>query len=181
VSFLWDLPWGGRTGAIGKVLSGWSLSGLGTIQDGLPMTMMDQKGGTIFGLAGQSRAQLCSGVTRSDLTTSGGIGSRLNQYFNTSAFCPVSVIGDGTGWGSSGVGILLGPGQANWDIGLIKTTVVGGFTDNAALQFKAEFFNAFNHTQFNNPGTTLNTASFGLLTSTSVNPRLIQLALKYVF
>jgi hypothetical protein len=181
VSFLWDLPWGRRRGVIGKILSGWSLSGLGTIQGGLPMTILDQKGGSIFGLAGQSRAQLCPGVTNSGLTTSGGIGTRLNDYFTSSAFCPVPAIGNGTGWGNSGVGILLGPGQANWDVALIKTTVVGGFTDTAAVQLRAEFFNAFNHPQFNNPGTALNTASFGLITSTSVNPRLIQFALKYVF
>jgi hypothetical protein len=44
-----------------------------------------------------------------------------------------------------------------------------------------EFFNAFNHPQFNNPGTSFTSATFGAITSTSVNPRLIQMALKYTF
>jgi len=98
------------------------------------------------------------------------------------------VIGDGTGFGNSGTGIILGPGQFNWDISALKTTRI---TERQTLQFRAEFFNSFNHPQFNNPnnsgGFQSNTipdrssATFGQITTTSVNPRIIQLALKYMF
>jgi len=65
---------------------------------------------------------------------------------------------------------------------LTKLTTVGGIRENATLQFRAEFFNTFNHPQFSNPILTLNTAStFGTLPSASVNQRLMQLALKYSF
>jgi hypothetical protein len=65
---------------------------------------------------------------------------------------------------------------------LVKTTRVGGIREDATLQFRTEFFNAFNHTQFSNPAVTdVSKGTFGQITSTSVNPRLIQFALKYLF
>ena len=79
--------------------------------------------------------------------------------------------------------MILGPGQFNFDTTLGKTTRVGGIHEDAMLQFRAEFFNLFNHPQFNIPAG-LNfgaPGNFGQITSTSVNPRLVQLALKYVF
>ena len=63
----------------------------------------------------------------------------------------------------------------------MKNTRVGGIHENATLQIRAEFFNAFNHPQFNNPVTSITLPTFGQITSTSVNPRLIQFAMKYVF
>ncbi len=92
------------------------------------------------------------------------------------------MIGNGTGWGNGGYGILLGPGQFNFDATIQKTTRVGGIHEDANLTFRTEFFNIFNHPQFNNPASVdVSKSTFGQITSTSVNPRLIQFALKYVF
>jgi hypothetical protein len=108
-------------------------------------------------------------------------------WFNKAAFCPVPVSpyasdGKATGYGDSSLGILLGPGQFNWDASLTKTTRVGGLREDATLQFRTEFFNTFNHPQFNNPAVVDDSkGTFGTITSTSVNPRLIQFALKYIF
>lgn len=138
-----------------------------------------------FGAFNVGRAQLCPGATYDNLTTSGGIESRLgggsggSGYFNNSKVCAPPAIGNGTGYGNTGVGILLGPGQFNWDFSLVKVTKI---TERQTLQFRTEFFNTFNHPQFNNPGTAISTlATFGVITSTSVNSRLIQFALKYSF
>jgi hypothetical protein len=68
----------------------------------------------------------------------------------------------------------------------MKNTAIG---ERQNIQFRAEFFNLFNHAQFDNPGgfpgslsnSNVNSAAFGLITSTAVNPRVIQLALKYQF
>jgi hypothetical protein len=69
----------------------------------------------------------------------------------------------------------------NADLSLAKRTRVGGLRENAELAFRAEFYNALNHPQFSNPGTTFRTASFGVITQTAVAPRLIQFGLKYLF
>jgi hypothetical protein len=78
---------------------------------------------------------------------------------------------------------LRGAGINNWDIAIYKTTNFG--PDNRlGIQFRTEFFNAFNRVQFGPPNTaccTANNASFGLVTSQLNNPRLIQFALKFLF
>jgi hypothetical protein len=86
------------------------------------------------------------------------------------------IYGDGTGFGDSRVGFVLGPGQFNWDIALIKLTKI---TEGQSLLFRTEFYNAFNHPQFSNPNTAA--GSGFTISSTSVNPRLIQFGLKYIF
>ena len=76
---------------------------------------------------------------------------------------------------------LRGPGVNNWDLSVFKKFRLGD-DERRFLQMRLEMFNAFNHPQFGNPATNLASPStFGRITSTSVNPRLIQLALKYVF
>jgi len=114
---------------------------------------------------------------------SGGSG-----WFNPATFsskCGTPVLGsDGlaTGYGNAPLGLVLGPGQFNWDMSLVKSTTVGGLREGATLQFRTEFFNAFNHAQFNNPAVLdVSKSTFGQIVSTSVNPRLIQFALKYAF
>ena len=137
---------------------------------------------------------MCPGMSYGSISTPGGVEQRLGGnsggpgYFNAASFCAAPTIGDGTGYGDSGTGILLGPGQFNWDISALKTTRI---TERQTVQFRAEFFNAFNHAQFNNPNNTggflLNSVpdrssgAFGQITTTSVNPRVIQFALKYMF
>ena len=200
VNYAYDLPFGTHTGVAGKLLQGWNVSGVTLVQNGLPMTIGDTSAGTIYGTAGggnqsgYARAQMCPGMTYANIATPGGIEQRLGGnsggpgYLNRSAFCAAPTIGDGTGYGNSGTGILLGPGQFNWDISILKTTRV---TEKQTVQFRAEFFNAFNHAQFNNPNSNggfltnsipdRSSGSFGQITTTSVNPRVIQFALKYLF
>jgi Carboxypeptidase regulatory-like domain len=187
INYAYDLPFGRRDGAAGYLLNGWNLSGVTTIQQGTPLTITDGAGGSIFGVT-TSRAQMCPGATYASVVTSGGVESRLGGasggpgYINASAFCTADLpqIGNGTGYGNAGLGILLGPGQFNFDVSVIKTTRIH---ERHTVQFRAEFFNFFNHPQFSNPGTLAvsTPASFGQITTTSVGPRVIQFALKYNF
>jgi hypothetical protein len=168
----------------GVLLKDWSTSGIVIIQSGLPMTLTDPIGGSVYGFAGPSTVTLCPGATNHSLATSGRDQTRLTSWFNTSAICSAPIVGsDGlaTGYGDSGQSIVNGPGQFNTDFSIGKTFRVGGLRDDAELAFRAEFYNAFNHPQFSNPGTTLGSATFGVITQTSVAPRLIQFGLKYLF
>jgi hypothetical protein len=183
-TFDYELPGGlWRTGIPAALTRGWSLSGIVIVQSGLPMTLADPNGGTVYGKASASTVTMCPGASYADLSTKGGVEARLNQWINTLAICAPSVVGaDGsTAYGNAGQSILNGPGQINTDFSLNKTARVGGFHESAVLGFRVEFYNALNHAQFSNPGTTLDTATFGVITQTSVAPRLIQVAMKYVF
>ncbi len=187
INYAYDLPFGRHDGVAGYLLNGWNVSGVTTIQNGTPLTITDGSGGSIFGVS-TSRAQMCPGATYASVVTSGGVESRLGGasggpgYINASAFCTADLpqIGNGTGYGNAGIGILLGPGQFNFDVSAIKTTRIG---ERQTLQFRSEFFNFFNHPQFSNPGTLAvsTPASFGQITTTSAGPRVIQFALKYSF
>jgi len=189
VNYTWDIPFRSQKGFAGKLLGGWNLSGVTTIQSGQPLTVNDTRGGSIFCGTCQaafsnvvSRAQMAPGKTNADVATTGSVEQRLGAYINASAFGALPTIGDGTGFGNSGIGILYGPGQFNFDASLVKTTRVGGIHESATLQFRAEFFNIFNHAQFSNPvSTDISQINFGQITGTSVNPRVIQCAIKYAF
>jgi hypothetical protein len=182
LTYLWEIPHpAGGSFVNRKLLSGWALSGVTTFQSGLPVTLTDSTGGSIFGSASNSRAQLCQGFTPAQAATSGGVEARLNNYFNAAAICAPPAIGDGTGYGNTGRAAFRGPHQANFDASLAKSTKVGGLSEAATLEFRTEFFNTFNHPQFQNPGGAVGTASFGKIQATSVAPRLIQFGLKYIF
>jgi len=196
VNYSWDLPLGNRPGMEGKLVNGWAVTGVTIVQDGTPLTVTDSKGGAVYGFAGISSAELAPGMTSANIASSGSTTSRVlaglsatGGWYNAAAFTTAPVIGvvngvgGATGYGNSGISSVLGPGQFNWDISLIKTTKVGGLREDGTLVFRSEFFDAFNHPQFNNPaGSDFSTqGSFGHITSLSVNPRLIQFALKYSF
>jgi Carboxypeptidase regulatory-like domain/TonB dependent receptor len=174
---------------VGKALTGWSVSGVTTLQGGDPLTFIDPRAGTAYYGATNtsSRAEFCPGMSSANLGTPGSVRQRLSNYTNSAAFCapPTVAIGGpgtaGTDFGNTGRGIQRGPGQNNTDISIAKATVVGGLSKEGHVDFRAEFFNTFNHTQFGDPGTTVSTPSFGIINSTIVTPRLIQFGLKYVF
>ncbi len=83
-----------------------------------------------------------------------------------------------SGFGNSGVGAIWGPGQHNWDISIIKNTKI---TEGTSIQFRAEFYNIWNHPQFNPPVNDASNTFFGKIFSASVPPRIMQFALKYTF
>ena len=128
------------------------------------------------------------------LAFSGGTGGSIqNQlatgknYFNEACITTPPVIGSdgiGTTFGNVSPGIVPGSGQLNFDFALTKRTPLGS-RERRNLEFRAEFFHVFNHTQFalNNISNTNfgSPSTFGVINSTSVAPRIIQLALKLNF
>ena len=71
----------------------------------------------------------------------------------------------GTAFGDSATGIVNGPGQANLDLSLVKTIPLRWRQEADSLQFRAEFFNAFNHPQFADPDNNFSSPTFGVISS----------------
>jgi hypothetical protein len=137
----------------------------------------------VFGIS-QDRAQLSGTCAKGPLVRDGSVESKLESYFNATGFSSSPIIGAdgiGTAFGNSATGIVDGPSQANLALALSKTVVLRWPAEKSSLQFRAEFFNAFNHTQFANPDTRFTSPTFGVISSTTVKPRVGQLALRFAF
>jgi len=165
------------------LFGGWSTCGVFTWQSGTALTIAYKNLTNVFGIS-EDRAQLAPGCGNSDLVHSGSVESKLDGYFNASCLTTPSIIGAdgvGTAFGDSGTGIVDGPGQFNIDVGVTRSVPLPWPKEGTELQFRAEFFNALNHPQFSNPNATYGSSSFGIISSTSVNPRVGQLAVRLVF
>lgn len=193
VSFDWAAPrWSLGPAVAQHALSGWTFSGIGLIQSGIPLSVFDSNAGSVYGLlSSQTRAER----TGSDPSTHGSLYKRvLNGYLDPDAFTRAPEAPNGTSladqdFGNSGVGFVRGPGQHNVDLALERTFPL---TESSSLHFRAESFNFTNTPQFANPNTSLGYAdptqlnpvaspSFGLISGTVTAPRLIQFALRYSF
>ena len=183
-SAIYELPrFDHGSGIAAKMSSGWALSTVVTLQSGTPLTFFNTNSNNLFGTSSDfAYLDLSAPGCDARLGLGGSVRSRLDEYFNTNCFTSPPVISSdkGTGFGNTKPGLLRGPAQHNVDLSLRKTTAL---TERMALEFRAEFFNAFNSTQFGNPDTTFSDGvpAFGKITSTSVAPRIGQLALKLSF
>jgi hypothetical protein len=191
ISFTYDTPTFQNLPAKSRwVLANWQFSGIGVIQSGTPLTVMDGNAASVYGNF-LNRAQR----TGADPSTHGSLFSRVTgSYLDGAAFTRAPEVANGTSladqaFGNSGVGIVHGPGQRNIDFALEKVFSVG---ESNRLRFRSEFLNLTNTTQFGNPNTFLGygdpselnptaSPSFGKITGTATNPRIIQLALRYSF
>ena len=181
-SATWALP-SPADQTLAVLFGGWDAAAVATIQSGTALTIADTNANNVFGIS-EDRAQLTGICTRSQLVTSGSIQSKLDHYFSAACFTTPPVIGAdgiGTAFGDSRTGIVDGPGQANFDVALSKNFALHWPYDSGNLQVRAEFYNAFNHPQFSNPDTNFTSPTFGVISSTSVNARVGQLALRFSF
>ncbi|CAN5590585.1 hypothetical protein BH10ACI4_BH10ACI4_37980 [soil metagenome] len=196
VAYSWQLPsWKSGMLVARALTNGWKFSGVTTFQSGKPLTFTDARNGTAYGTA--SRAQFAPGMGNANILNKDGSSMltriKNNTYLNsgstvfvTAPAVPFSAAATTGGpqaidYGNSPIGAIRGPGNNNWDMTLAKATKVGGLREDATLDFRTEFFNVWNHAQYANPGSAVGTASYGIINSSSVAPRLIQFALKYQF
>jgi hypothetical protein len=193
VSYQYDLPGPANKASLkGRALAGWAVAGVTTIQAGQFLTITQTNSTNAFGInaPAEDRPELAPGCSPSQLATSGSMSSRIDNYLNAACITspPVITSDGGTDFGNIGVGAVRGPDQVNFDFVVLKTTQL---TERFGLDFRAEFFNAFNTPQFANPnnlsagisasGVFVPDPTFGQITATNVNPRLIQFALKLHF
>ncbi|HJS24393.1 MAG TPA: TonB-dependent receptor [Pyrinomonadaceae bacterium] len=186
-SFVYDLPKVSVTARIPKaLLNNWQVNGILTLQTGTPFSIIDSPNFAII-----QRANFAPGAT--NLLTSGDVKSRLNQFFNISAFVlSRPVLGGGNlgtpnnptfdpdnPFGNTPRNLLYGPGQKNLDLSVIKFIPI---KEAVRAELRAEFFNLFNWTNFANPNSNIAVpATFGRITTTSSGPRVIQFAAKVSF
>jgi hypothetical protein len=167
VSYVYDLPFLRHSSGITHVvLGGWQISGVTTVQSGLPFSIFDTASGTAFILNGSTStltANLASGASVNGGYSSGDIHARLSGYLNPKNFAIVPVLQQNQtlctsdanycviGFGNLGRNIYRGPHQQNWDFSLIKNVRL---TERQSMRFTADMFNLWNHANFANPAVT---------------------------
>ena len=171
-SGIYDLPkFYAGNGAPKFLLNGWEFGGILTLQSGIPFSIV----GTDSAFA-YTFGDLAPGRTIGSAEGHGKIESRLNNYFDTTAF--VNPAAYTTDFGTLR-NVLVGPPQKNVDLSVVKFFPV---TEHQKAEFRAEFFNLFNHPNFANPVNVITSgSSFGSIVKTATGPRVVQFAFKYSF
>ena len=178
LSYQYSLPfWKHPQNWYQKVLGDWQISGITTFQTGTPFTVYDSTDVSFQGGAPEisgfssSRPNLIGDPNSGPRTTS--------EWFNKAAFERLFPVNNGPTqfFGNEGRNVVEGPGLNVWDFSTLKNFRV---TESKTLQFRAEFFNVFNHANFGLPNNDISSPNFGVIQS-AANPRLIQLALKFLF
>jgi hypothetical protein len=184
ISYVLDLPFGrgkkyfsSSTGVMDKLVGGWGIDGVTIFQSGFPLVFSNGAANytTLFGAG--SRPNVVSGCNKS--APSGG-SAKLSEWFDTSCFTSPADFTFGNE--SRTDPNLRASGVNNWDFSLFKRTRFGP-DEKIGLEFRTEFFNLFNRTQFAPPNTSVGSSTFGVVSSTAAgtNPRLVQFGLKLIF
>jgi hypothetical protein len=162
-SALYELPWRGN-----RVVEGWQFAAIVQAQSGNPVNIVTSNS-TVNGVAN---------TLRPDVTGPIKLVGSVDRWFDTSVFVAAPR------FGNLGRNVVIGPAFNNTDFSLIKNTKLH---DKVRMQFRAEFFDLFNHANFGQPGNVVGTPAFGRITNTrfptgeSGSSRQVQFALKLIF
>jgi hypothetical protein len=169
-SVTYDLPFGpgygiGTTGLVGKLIGGWKVNTIISVQSGLPLALTQATNNNAFAGFGVQRPNLVGNPVLDNPSTA--------MWFNTAAFqtAPQFTIG------TSSRNPVRAPGVRNMDLALVKQTRL---TESVNMEFRSEFFNFTNTPPLNAPAVVLGNAGFGSITSAG-DPRVIQFAMKVTF
>ena len=166
LNYIYALPfYKDAKGVAGSLLGGWTLSGITLCQTGLPLNVTLSSDN--LGLGGNT-------TDRPNIVSSVNYPGTVSAWFNTAAFAaPASLA-----YGNSQEGAVRGPGRVNFNLQMYKNFRLP--IEKSSLKFGAEFYNAFNHTQFHDVNTSFGASQFGQVTDT-YDPRVIELSLKFAF
>lgn len=176
VNFIYDLPIFRSTSnkLLKGTLGGWEVSGIVTMESGLPLYL------TLNGA--ESSNGLADATNRPNFSGSISYPGTIGEFFNTSGFSSPA-IGQ---WGNLAKGALYGPGRDNWNLSMFKNFLISE-SRGTRFELRVETYNTWNHTEFNNvsTGASFNSAgqisnNFGQVTSTW-DPRVFQLGAKFIF
>ncbi len=179
-NFTADLPSGDLSGVAAKVLGDWQVGGIVTLANGNAsnINVSFDRGQLDLSRPAEVSPNLVPGADNNPVLSD---GNDPRKYWDPSSFelQPAGTLGN------LGRNTGIGPGFANVDFNLVKNFTVA---EDTSIQFRAEFFNIFNRTQFDNPNRTVfrnssgsPSSSFGRISQTSATSREIQLGLKFLF
>jgi hypothetical protein len=176
LSYEWSLPyWKHPQNWYAHVLGNWQVNGITTFMSGTPFTVYDSQDVSL-----QGGAPEISGFSsnRPNLVRNPNSGPRTPQeWFNVSAFQRLNPNTQAGQFGNEGRNVLVGPGYQQWDFSLLKDIPI---RESKNVQFRAEFFNVFNHANFRLPNNDISSPNFGQIQD-ALPGRLVQLALKFLF
>jgi hypothetical protein len=171
LSAVYDLPaWGGK-GFISSITRDWHLSALFQAQTGFPLTI------SVFGDTANAGTLLGENPVRANYTGQPVFGPgthTADRWFNPAAFSTPAAFT----FGDVGRNTVYGPGLQTLDLALQREFAV---TEKMRFQFRAEFFNALNHTNLGTPNRFVNTPQFGTITEAATPGREVQLGLRLSF
>jgi hypothetical protein len=191
VNFIYDIPLfrDSSNKVLKSVVGGWQVSGIVTLQTGEPIHISEggiqncaqganndpiKCAGSLNG-TGNISSIIPNADNRPNVNGSVSYPKTVKNWFGGSAFSPTVA---GT-WGNLPFNSVRGPGRQNWNLALFKSFLFSE-TRGSRLEFRAEFFNVWNHTEFQNISNTFTNGDFGAVT-TAHDPREIQLGLKLYF
>jgi hypothetical protein len=182
-SIVYDLPFGkGRkygsamNPVVDGVLGGWELNTINTAHTGTPLNVFytPSTANAVSGLSNDYRGEPFTRPNVSGSAISQSTSQLVNNYFAGYTFTTPPVTDP---FGDLGRNAFRAPGLEQWDLSANKSFRIG---EKAKLQFRSEFFNVTNHTNFGIPNTTTTSSSFGQI-RTTYPARQIQFALKVIF
>jgi hypothetical protein len=180
LSYQWDLPfWNHGTNWYQRAFGSWQINGIATVQSGTPFTVFDSND---VSLQGQAPEITGFSANRPNLIGNPNNGPRTAQeWFNVNAFQQLQPDPQGRFqvFGNEGRNAVEGPGYVNWDFSASKSFPV---TEGKEFEFRGELFNFLNHTNLRLPVSDISSGPgvFGSIHQ-DVSPRVIQVALKFLF
>ena len=180
LNYVYDIPVGhgrallsGASRPLNAIVGGWGVEGVTTLQSGFPLGI-GLANGLNFGGMGQRPNQV-AGCSK---TIGGPAQKKLNGWFNKACFTAPAQFDLGNEPREDAK--ITAPGIANWDTAIFKDFTFEK-TERIKLQFRSEFFNVFNRTQFGYPNANVGASNEGVIGGTVGNPRLVQFAMRVKF
>ena len=173
VSYNWAIPFDRTFARAPKRLTqGWQIGGITRFSSGFPITIHQSQGDySLIGESATDTPDVISKIQTQDPRNAGPNGP--NTYFLPGSFTSEQ-LGQ---FGTANRRFFHGPGILNTDLTVMKDTRI---TESVALQIRAEWFNVFNHAQFNNPSGDYSSSNFGVVTSAR-DPRIGQFSAKLLW
>jgi hypothetical protein len=192
---VWELPIPKKEGMAGKIANGWQVSAIITYQSGFPIRVQNQNDAELQSsfFYEDANTPYSAGpvqfVNPKNVLTIGGVPQKGNFWFDPSTFCDPIAGFPATGappsscpqplgsFGNTPHAMCCGPALSNTDLVIAKKTPIN---ERWTTEFRAEFYNAWNHAEFENPDGNFSDSTFGQVLKAR-DPRVMQFALKVMF